>query len=108
MSNTSTLEHEYVQQREFDIYIQNIKERADIDRELTAARFDKFEAVMEQKIADLKGEINSISTAIEGLLDRFDDMKDYQNKWFTVFGILFTAAAIIAPVAVALIQKFVK
>ena len=46
MSNTSTLEHEYVQQREFDIYIQNIKERADIDRELTVARFDKFEAVM--------------------------------------------------------------
>ncbi|MBR2207325.1 MAG: hypothetical protein IJ859_00795 [Synergistaceae bacterium] len=43
-----------------------------------------------------------------GLEKRLDDIKDYQNKWFTVFGILFTAAAIIAPVAVALIQKFVK
>ena len=119
MNSTETLEKEYVQQREFDIYIQNLKERADSDKELTAARFDKFEASidrkllkMENEISELKGEIKrvegTLKMAIDGLLDRFDDMKDYQNKWFTVFGILFTAAAIIAPVAVALIQKFVK
>ena len=44
MNETSTLEKNYVQQREFDIYIQSIKERADSDKELTAARFDRFEA----------------------------------------------------------------
>ena len=45
---------------------------------------------------------------IDALEKRFDDMKEYQNKWFTVFGILFTAAAILAPVAVAIVQKVVK
>ena len=119
MSSTETLEKNYVQQREFDIYIQNIKERADSDKELTAARFDKFEAVMDKKISNIEKEVaevrsdlkvidEKLSMAIAGLVDRFDDMKEHQNKWFTLFGILFTAAAIIAPVAVALIQKFVK
>ena len=114
MSNSEILEKNYVQQREFDIYIQNIKERADSDKELTAARFDKFEAVLDKKIsniekevAEVRGDLKAIdeklSTAIAGLVDRFDDMKEHQNKWFTLFGILFTAAAIIAPVAVALI-----
>ena len=121
--NEATLEREYVQQREFDIYIQNIKERADSDKELTAERLDRFEAVIDKKLSEMKNEINAVnitlntkidnvedrlSTAVAGVIDRLDDMKDYQNKWFTLFGILFTAAAIIAPVAVALIQKFVK
>ena len=119
----ATLEREYVQQREFDIYIRNIKERADSDKELTAERLDRFEAVIDKKLSEMKNEINAVnitlntkidnvedrlSTAVAGVIDRLDDMKDYQNKWFTLFGILFTAAAIIAPVAVALIQKFVK
>ena len=119
----ATLEREYVPQREFDIYIQNIKERADSDKELTAERLDRFEAVIDKKLSEMKNEINAVnitlntkidnvedrlSTAVAGVIDRLDDMKDYQNKWFTLFGILFTAAAIIAPVAVALIQKFVK
>ena len=96
---------EYVPQREFDIYIQNIKERADSDKELTAARFDKFEAVMDKKISNMEKEVSAVrgevkaldeklSTAIEGLIDRFDDMKDYQNKWFTVFGVLFGALTV--------------
>ena len=76
MNSTSTLENEYVQQREFDIYIRSLKERADSDKELTAARFDRFEAVVEQKITELKGEIDSISTAVAGVIDRLDDMKD--------------------------------
>ena len=119
----ATLEREYVPQREFDIYIQNIKERADSDKELTAERLDRFEAVIDKKLSEMKNEINAVnitlntkidnvedrlSTAVAGVIDRLDDMKDYQNKCFTLFGILFTAAAIIAPVAVALIQKFVK
>ena len=119
MSSTETLEKNYVQQREFDIYIQNIKERADSDKELTAARFDKFEAVMDKKISNIEKEVaevrsdlkvidEKLSMAIAGLVDRFDDMKEHQNKWFTLFGILFTATPIITPVAVARINKFVK
>ena len=45
---------------------------------------------------------------IDALEKRFDDMKEYQNKWFSLFGILFTAAAILAPVAVAIVQKVIK
>ena len=89
---------DYVPQREFDIYIQNIKERADSDKELTAERFDKFQAVMEKNFSEMKAEIkrveDTVSVAVMGLSDRFDDMKDYQNKWFTVFGILFTVITV--------------
>lgn len=68
-------------------------------------KIDNLEAKLEAKIDGVGQEF---STAIEGLLDLFDDMIDYQNKWFTVFGILFTATAIIAPVAVAVVQHFLK
>lgn len=67
----------------------------------TNARMD----VLDMKIEKVD---ESINTAIAGLLDRFDDMKDYQNKWFTVFGILFAAASIVAPVAVAVVQHYIK
>ena len=100
-----TVNIEYVPQREFDIYIQNIRERADSDKELTAERFDKFEAVVDKKISELSGEVKRLdvkidkvedflSTAIAGVVDRLDDIKEYQNKWFTVFGILFTVITV--------------
>lgn len=50
--------------------------------------------------------INSTNDRITGLEKRFDDMKEYQNKWFTVFGILFAVAAIVAPLATAVVQHF--
>ena len=80
-----TLDIEYVPQREFDIY--------------------KFEAVVDKKISELSGEVKrldikidkveaSLSTAIAGVIDRLDDIKEYQNKWFTVFGVLFTVTTV--------------
>ena len=92
--------------------------RADMKNEINTvnitlnAKIDGLDTKIDSvdKKIDMKTEAleDAFSMSFLGLEKRLDDMKDYQNKWFTLFGILFTAAAIIAPVAVALIQKFVK
>ncbi|MBR2207992.1 MAG: hypothetical protein IJ859_04190 [Synergistaceae bacterium] len=108
-----------------------------VSKELFDEREAKNRAIMEKNQADIHSEIKSLnialnakmdvlnarmdvldmkidkveeklSTAIEGLIDRFDDMKEHQNKWFTLFGILFTAAAVVTPIAVAVIQHYLK
>ena len=114
-----------------------LMETAYVSREVFEERDEKNQAVIEKNLSDIRSEIKALdtklgakmdvlnarmdildlkidkvegnlSTAIEGLLDRFDEMRDYQNKWFTVFGILFAAASIIVPIVVALIQHYVK
>jgi len=108
----------------------NLTETAYVSRELFEAREAKNQAVLDKNMADIHNEIRmlnvtlnarmdvldmkiekveeNLSTAMEGLIDRFQDMKEHQNKWFTIFGLLFTAAAIIAPVAVAVVQHYLK
>ena len=100
------MEVKYVQKDIFDEEIRNVNSRADYDRERTDDKLDKLQAIMEKNMAEVKamfvevrGEIkrldskidkveDTLSIAIMGLTDRFEDMKDYQNKWFTVFGVL--------------------
>ena len=135
MSETSTIETEYVSQKIFDLQLDNIKYRLDTDRERVNDRLEKNQAVADKNMAEvkemfseirseiksvrseiraeiselrseMKGEIKVLHTEIKATNDRFDDMKESQNKWFTVFGILFTVATIIAPVAVAVVQHF--
>ena len=79
------------------------KKISNIEKELTQVKGEL--KVLNAKIDHVE---DGLSTAIVGLIDRFYDMKERQNKWFTLFGILFTATPIITPVAVALINKFVK
>lgn len=119
--NGST-EVEYVSQKIFDLQLKNLNDRADYEKDLTEERLDKFQAVMEKNFAEMKSvivemrgeikvldkKIDGTNERIDGLEKRFNDMKEHQNKWFTVFGILFSLAAIVAPIAVAIIQKFVK
>ena len=127
------MEVEYVPQKVFDLQIDDIKYRTNTERERTDDKLDKIQAVMEKNFAEMKtmfievhSEIKRIEAKIDKVEDtlnlaimgthdridalekRFDDMKEYQNKWFSLFGILFTAAAILAPVAVAIVQKVVK
>jgi len=49
--------------------------------------------------------INAVDARVDGLEKhfdkRFDDMSQYQNKWFTLLGILVA----VVPIAVALIQN---
>ena len=146
MSATNAIETEYVSQKIFDLQLDNIKYRAETDRERVDNRLEKNQAVIDKNMAEVKNmfselrnemknvrnelrsEINNIraelraeirildekltasnqatNEKISGIEKRFDDLKESQNKWFTVFGILFTAAAIIAPVAVAVVQHF--
>ena len=109
---------------------ERLEERLNRKIDAFAAEFDKkidnLSAEVNQKYTELDGKIktldkkidkveDTLSLAIMGTHDRidalekrFDDMKEYQNKWFSLFGILFTAAAILAPVAVAIVQKVVK
>ena len=125
------LEKDYVSQKIFDLQIEDIKYRTNTERERVDDRLEKNQAVIDKNMAEVKAmfaeiraEIKSVDQKVDrldekftillhgtneritGLEKRFDDMKEYQNKWFAVFGILFTAAAIIAPVAVAVVQHF--
>ena len=131
MDGTEILEREYVPQKIFDLQIEDIKYRTNTERERVDDRLEKNQAVIDKNMAEVKAmfaeiraEIKSVDQKVDrldekftillhgtneritGLEKRFDDMKEYQNKWFAVFGILFTAAAIIAPVAVAVVQHF--
>ena len=126
MSDTNLTEAIYVSKDLFDE--REAKNKAEIQSEITAfnakidnlelrlnSRMDKLEAKMDvlnarMDVLDMKiDKVNdTLSMAIEGLIDRFNDMKEHQNKWFTVFGLLFTAASIIAPVAVAIVQYYLK
>ena len=118
----NSVEVEYVPQKIFDLKLESMKEKAGYDKEITEEKLDKFQAVMEKNFATMQASINNlhgeikvldekidgVNKRVDGLEKRFDDMKEYQNKWFSLFGILFTAAAILAPVAVAIVQKVVK
>ena len=61
MNGTDTLEKEYVRQHEFDIYIRNIKERADSDKELTAEKLDRVEAVTDKKLFEIYNLLKGVS-----------------------------------------------
>ena len=126
---------EYVSQKIFDLQLDNLKYRANTERERIDDRLEKNQAVVDKNMAEVKAmftelrseirnlrseltseinstrselslEIKATNERITGLEKRFDDMKEYQNKWFAVFGILFTVATIVAPVAVAVVQYF--
>ena len=81
--------------------IDNVEIRLNAKMDVLNARMD----VIDMKIDNLE---ENISTMMAGLINRFEDMKEHQNKWFTIFGFLFTAAAIVAPVAVAIVQHYLK
>ena len=121
MSDTNTIGTEYVPQRIFDLHLQNLREKASYDKEITDERLDKFQAVMEKNFAELRAEIRTgfselrgevrrldekIDFKTEGLEKRIDDLHQSHNKWFAVFGILFSIATIVAPVAVAVVQYY--
>ena len=53
--------------------------------------------------AEQKGEVNAITTRMNGIEKRIDDLQGNQTKWFTVLGILIAAV----PVAIALIQGLI-
>ena len=85
--------------------IDNVEMRLNARMDVLNMRIDAVEASLSMKIDNVE---ESLSTMMAGLINRFEDMKEHQNKWFTVFGFLFTAAAIVAPVAVAIVQHYLK
>ena len=113
MENQTT---EYVPQKIFDLQLEDIKFRANLERERTDNRLDKNQAVIDKNMAEVKSmfveiraeirildkkidnvdekltaSIQNTNDKISGLEKRFEDMKDYQNKWFVVFGVLLGA-----------------
>ncbi|MBQ7196987.1 MAG: hypothetical protein IJS40_06215 [Synergistaceae bacterium] len=120
MSDASTLSTEYVPQKVFDIYLENVRKDLDYEKRLIDERLDKFQAILERNFAEMRanlieirGEIrvldqrmNGMDKRIDGLEKRIDDLHQSHNKWFAVFGILFSIATIVAPVAVAVVQYY--
>ena len=113
MENQTT---EYVPQKIFDLQLEDIKFRTNAERERVDDRLDKNQAVIDKNMAEVKSmfveiraeirildkkidnvdekltaSIQNTNDKISGLEKRFEDMKDYQNKWFVVFGVLLGA-----------------
>ena len=99
---------EYVTRELFDITIQNVKEKAEMDKELLNARIDTLQAVMEKNFALLDEKLehvtDTLTVAYAGHDKRIDDIMKSQSLWFTVFGIIFAIATIVVPV----LQNFLK
>lgn len=107
---------EYVPQKIFDLQLEDIKFRTNAERERVDDRLDKNQAVIDKNMAEVKSmfveiraeirvldkkvdsvdeklnaSIQNTNDKISSLEKRFEDMKDYQNKWFVVFGVLLGA-----------------
>ena len=142
--NDRTTELEYVPRELFDVHLQNIRDRANSDKELSDEKFDKLQMILEKNLAEYKtlmernsaeframveknsaefktmiAEVNgridvldeklehttdTLTVAIGGLEKRMDDMQQSMSLWLTVFGIL----AAVVPIAVAVVQGFMK
>ncbi len=121
IAETDLLATDYVPRELFDIHLQNIRERASSEKELTDERFEKLQAIMEKNLAEYKvmiKEVNgridvldeklehvtdTLTVAISGLNERIDDIHQSQTLWFTLFGILIA----VVPIAVAVVQNFI-
>lgn len=115
----STSALEYVTQKEVDTrfsrfeekqaYKEQIQEERQTSLEkLLDERFAKLEAVMERNsarqeasISDIRGDIKALNVRADGIDRRLDDLKESQNKWFTLFGILL----IVVPIAVEIMSR---
>ncbi|MBR2207462.1 MAG: hypothetical protein IJ859_01495 [Synergistaceae bacterium] len=118
MSNSNLAEVEYVSQKMFDLRLDDIKYRTSTERERMDDKLDRFQAIMEKNFAEMHSMINEFRVELKGIegdikelkgdikaLDekidavnmrvdsvekRIDDLHQSHNKWFTLFGILFT------------------
>ena len=55
----NTMEVEYVPQKIFDLQLDNLKYRTNIDRERMDDKLDKFQAIMEKNFSEIKSEIKA-------------------------------------------------
>ena len=75
---------EYVPQNIFDLHIQNLRERAISEKELSDEKFDKFQAIIEKNLAeykiligDLKSELKAdIASVKNELLENRSELKN--------------------------------
>ena len=79
-----------------------------MDNELTNARIDKLQIAMEKNFALLDEKLehvtDTLTVAFNSLDKRIDDVRQSQNLWFTVFGIIFA----VVPIAVVIVQSVLK
>ena len=117
-------EVDYVPQRICDMYMRSLEERMDYEKSIMDEKFERFQAVVERSLTEIKASVNdvradvrvlserldekfnSLSTRIDGLEKRIDDPHHSNNKWLAVFGVLFAAAAVVAPVVANVVQYY--
>ena len=97
---------------ELKLEIKNLDMKIDAGLDSLNMKIDTGLKILDMKIDKLDDTLSisimGTNERIDSLEKRFEDMKEFQNKWFTVFGILFSVAAVVAPVTVALIQYFLS
>lgn len=116
-----TLTPEYITKGELEMRMGFSDQKTEIlissMKEVLDERLDKMQAIVEKNLAEhraitseirtdireMQGENRLLSTRLDGLEKRIDDMNANQSKWFTLLGVLVAAV----PIAIAIIQNFV-
>ena len=115
-----TLTPEYITKGELEMRMGFSDQKTEIlissMKEVLDERLDKMQAIVEKNLAEhraitseirtdireMQGENRLLSTRLDGLEKRIDDMNANQSKWFTLLGVLVAAV----PIAIAIIQNF--
>ena len=129
MTERTTTELEYVPRELFDMHLQSIRERANSDKEISDEKFDKFQMILEKNLAEYKTmitevngridvleeklehttdtltvAINGVNSRIDSLEKRIDDVHQSLSLWLGIMGFLIA----VVPIAVAVVQSFIK
>ena len=91
MMAENLLATDYVPRELFDIHLQNIRERASSEKELTDERFEKLQAIMEKNLAEYKvmmkevnGRIDVLDEKIEHMAKNLDEKIEHVTDTLTV------------------------
>ncbi len=132
--STAIHEIEYLPREVFDVHLQSIAEKSDLERRIDAldakftrkfdaldSKINKVELTLNEKLdktkIELQGQINVLSekidgvdakltAKIDGLDQRIESLDKSQNKWFAIFGLALTFLTITIPFITIAAQKF--
>ena len=132
--NGATAEIEYVPREVFNVHLQSIAEKNELERKIDVldakftrnfdalnSKIDKVEATLNDKLdktkIELQGQINvlaeridgveaKLTAKIEGLDKSIESLDKNQNKWFAIFGLALTFITVAIPFITIMAQKF--
>jgi len=125
--NGTAAEIEYVPREVFNVHLQSIAEKNELERKIDALdakftrKFDALDSKIDRTKLELQGQINVLAERIDGVkaeintlservgslethVDaRLNDISNSNNKWLAFIAVLVT---VVAPIITIIAQKF--